>query len=72
MRPSSRPAGIAPAAEFYQLWGGDTTPQFPDDWSMQTWRTYFPPIGGFRFGMFTIPPETGAEEQELFNLDEGG
>jgi hypothetical protein len=23
-------------------------------------RTYFPPVGGFRFGMFTIPPETVA------------
>jgi mannose-6-phosphate isomerase-like protein (cupin superfamily) len=61
---------LLPAAEFYQLWGGDKTPQFPDDGSMPQWRTYFPPVGGFRFGLLTVPPETGTEEQELFNLDE--
>ena len=51
MRPSS-PTGplLLPASEFYQLWGGDATPQFPDDGSMPDWRTYFPPVGGFRFG----------------------
>ena len=32
-----------PAAEFHLLWGGDKTPQFPDDGSMPEWRTYFPP-----------------------------
>lgn len=58
------------AAEFYQLWGGDETPRFPDDGSMPQWHTYFPPIGGFRFGLLTVPPQTGAEEQELFNLEE--
>jgi mannose-6-phosphate isomerase-like protein (cupin superfamily) len=55
---------LMPAAEFHQLWGGDTTSEFPDDGSMPDWRTYFPPIGGFRFGMFTIPPATGAGEQD--------
>ena len=47
---------MMPSAEFHLLWGGDKTPQFPDDGSMPDWRTYFPPIGGFRFGMFTVPP----------------
>jgi len=63
-------AALMPAFELHQLWGGDTTPQFPDDGSMPDWQTYFPPVGGFRFGMFTIPPETGAAEQELFNVEE--
>jgi mannose-6-phosphate isomerase-like protein (cupin superfamily) len=61
---------LMPAAEFYQLWGGDSASEFPDDGSMPPWRTYFPPVGGFRFGMLTLPPSTGVEEQELFNLDE--
>ena len=61
---------LMPSAEFYQLWGGDGTPQFPGDGSMPDWHTYFPPIGGFRFGMLTIPPETGASEQEIFNAEE--
>ena len=61
---------LLPAAEFYQLWGGDETPQFPDDGSMPDWRLYFPPIGGFRFGMFTIPPQTGAAEQDPNNIED--
>jgi mannose-6-phosphate isomerase-like protein (cupin superfamily) len=61
---------LMPAAEFYQLWGGDNTPHFPDDGSMPQWHTYFPPIGGFRFGLFTIPPEIAAEDQAFFNAEE--
>ena len=61
---------LMPSAEVYQLWGGDGTPQFPGDGSMPDWHTYFPPIGGFRFGMLTILPETGAGEQEIFNAEE--
>lgn len=50
---------VAPAAHtgFHRLWGGDTTPQFPDDGGMPDHHMYVPPIGGFRFGMFAIPPE---------------
>lgn len=59
-----RPA-LLPSSEFFQLWGGDSTPQFPDDGSAQDWRTYFPPVGGFRFGMLTIPAATGAAEQDF-------
>jgi len=61
---------LMPSAEFFQLWGGDSAPQFPDDRSMPPWRRYFPPVGGFRFGMLTLPPATGVAEQELLNLDE--
>jgi mannose-6-phosphate isomerase-like protein (cupin superfamily) len=42
------------------LWGGDTTPQFPDDGSMPGNHMYFPPIGGFRFGMFSLAPDSVA------------
>ena len=45
---------------FHRLWGGDKTPQFPDDGAMPEHRMYFPPIGGFRFGMFAIPPASTA------------
>ena len=50
----------SPTTGFHRLWGGDVTPQFPDDGSMPDHQMYFPPIGGFRFGMFTIPPNTVA------------
>jgi mannose-6-phosphate isomerase-like protein (cupin superfamily) len=52
---------LQPGAEFHQIWGADSTRSFPDDGSKPTATTYFPPVGGFRFGFFTIPPdgETG-------------
>ena len=59
-----------PSAAFHQLWGGDSAPQVPDDGSMPDWHTYFPPVGGFRFGMLTIPPQTSAGELEFLNAEE--
>jgi mannose-6-phosphate isomerase-like protein (cupin superfamily) len=49
-----------PTTGFHRLWGGDETPQFPDDGSVPPHHMYFPPIGGFRFGMFSLPPESTA------------
>lgn len=49
---------IAPGQEFHRLWGADEPPSFPDDGSMPAQPTYFPPVGGFRFGLFTVPPAT--------------
>jgi mannose-6-phosphate isomerase-like protein (cupin superfamily) len=49
-----------PRTGFHRLWGGDATPQFPDDGSMPRHNMYFPPIGGFRFGMFSLPPDSTA------------
>jgi mannose-6-phosphate isomerase-like protein (cupin superfamily) len=48
---------LLPAHEFHHLWGADEAPRFPDDGSMPARTTYFPPLGGFRFGLFTLPPE---------------
>jgi hypothetical protein len=44
-------------SEYHRLWGGDATPSFPDDGAPPAQPMYFPPVGGFRFGMFTLPPE---------------
>jgi hypothetical protein len=55
-----RPTLLA-GSEFHFLWGGDEAPHFPDDGSMEPYATYFPPVGGFRFGMFTVPPSDGTE-----------
>ena len=59
---------MMPTVAFHQLWGGDTTPQFPDDGSMPQWNRYFPPIGGFRFGLITLA--TGAEQPDV-NVEQG-
>jgi mannose-6-phosphate isomerase-like protein (cupin superfamily) len=50
---------LLPGSEFHQIWGADSPPHFPDDGSMPPHVTYFPPLGGFRFGFFTIPPDGG-------------
>ena len=49
---------LLPGFEFVRLWGADAPPQFPDDGSMPAHHAYFPPVGGFRFGLFTVPPAT--------------
>jgi mannose-6-phosphate isomerase-like protein (cupin superfamily) len=51
-------------SEYHRLWGGDQAPSFPDDGSPPDQPMYFPPVGGFRFGMFTLPPE-GAPRGEI-------
>ena len=47
-----------PGAEFHRLWGADMPPRFPDDGSPPAGRNYFPPLGGFRFMMFTVAPHS--------------
>ena len=51
---------LLPGSEFHRLWGGDGAPRFPDDGTQQAASSYFPPVGGFRFGFFTIPADGGA------------
>ena len=51
-------AVLLPGIEFYQLWGADSAPTFPDDGSPQPCSTYFPPLGGFRFSVITLPPDS--------------
>jgi mannose-6-phosphate isomerase-like protein (cupin superfamily) len=50
---------LLPGSEFHRMWGGDSTLTFPDDGSRPDAPRYFPPVGGFRFGFFTIPPDGG-------------
>jgi mannose-6-phosphate isomerase-like protein (cupin superfamily) len=47
-----------PGAEFHRLWGADVPPRFPDHGSQPEGRQYFPPLGGFRFMMFTVAPHS--------------
>src|SRR5882672_11069466 len=49
---------LLPGAEFHRLWGADVPPRFPDDGSPPSGSSYFPPLGGFRFMMFTVAPHT--------------
>lgn len=57
--------GMLPGAEFHRLWGSDETPTFPDAGSPRSARAYFPPVGGFRFGVFTIGPDSVTMPKDL-------
>jgi mannose-6-phosphate isomerase-like protein (cupin superfamily) len=46
-----------PGAEFHRLWGSDAPFTYPDAGTQPSGTAYFPPVGGFRFGLFTIPPQ---------------
>ena len=57
--------GLLPGREFHQLWGGDEAPTFPDDGSPRPVLNYYPPLGGFRFGLFTVAPLSVSVSQNL-------
>ena len=48
---------FSPNSSFHLLWRFDETPHFPDDGTLPPLTTYFPRVGGFRFGFFTLPPD---------------
>lgn len=60
---------LLPGMEFHRLWGTDEPVRFPDDGSQPSMPTYFPPVGGFRVGMFTVPPST--TQADLSAIDVG-
>jgi hypothetical protein len=59
---------LVPGVEFYRLWGVDAPPSFPDVGSQPAHTTYFPPVGGFRFGLCSIAPATSAAMPDDLDL----
>jgi mannose-6-phosphate isomerase-like protein (cupin superfamily) len=57
--------GLMPGTEFCRLWGADEAPAFPDAGSPPTAPAYFPPVGGFRFGVVTVGPDSVAMPKDL-------
>ncbi len=57
---------LVPGIEFFRMWGGDEPCRFPDDGSHPSAVQYFPPLHGFRFGLFTVPPD---RESQLGEID---
>ncbi|HXL20939.1 MAG TPA: cupin domain-containing protein [Candidatus Dormibacteraeota bacterium] len=49
---------LLPGYEFHRLWGSDSVPELPSDGTPPAHPGYFPAKNGFRFGFFTIPPDT--------------
>jgi mannose-6-phosphate isomerase-like protein (cupin superfamily) len=56
---------LMPATEFCRLWGADEAPTLPNAGSPPTAPAYFPPVGGFRFGVFTLAPDSVAAPKDL-------
>ncbi len=59
---------LAPGSELYRLWGADEPVELPDGGERPAHVTYFPPVGGFRFGVFTVPPDN-TTPPEVGDLD---
>ncbi|NYD54492.1 cupin domain-containing protein [Microbacterium pseudoresistens] len=38
------------------LWAADGPQRYPDDGSEPAWDSHFPPVGGFRFVTYSLPP----------------
>jgi hypothetical protein len=58
-------SAIMPGMEQHRLWGADETPTFPDNGSPHPAPAFFPAVGGFRFGLFTVPPQSAAPPENL-------
>ena len=51
--------------DFHRAWGSDERPSIPADPNAPMPRNYFPGAGGYRFGFFTIPPDTKISPLDL-------
>jgi mannose-6-phosphate isomerase-like protein (cupin superfamily) len=56
---------LFPGYEFHRIWGSDSIPQLPSDGTPPPQPRYFPPKSGFRFGFFTIPPDTTTRVEQI-------
>ena len=56
---------LIPGAEYHRLWGADQAPTFPGEGGPTAQPGYFPPVGGYRFAFFSIPPGTWSMPPEL-------
>ena len=56
---------LLPGTEFHRLWGSDTAPTLPTDGKAPAHDGYFPPPGGYRFGFFTLGPDSVAMPADL-------
>lgn len=46
---------------YHVLWGADVPARFPDDGAAPAWTAPFPPVGGHRFLLMTIPPASSRD-----------
>ena len=56
---------LLPGYEFHRLWGSDAVPELPSDGTPPSHPRYFPSCNGFRFGFFTLPPDSTTSFDQL-------
>ena len=56
---------LLPGTAFHRLWGSNTAPRLPTDGTAPDQTGYFPPAGGYRFGFFTLGPDSVALPDDL-------
>jgi mannose-6-phosphate isomerase-like protein (cupin superfamily) len=50
--------GVDGVIDLALLWSGDAPPSFPLSGEAPACPSYFPPLGGYRFFIMAVPPET--------------
>ncbi len=62
------PITITPGWEIYSCWNADEPPVFPNDGSVppSSLRPVVP-VGGFNFGIFTVPPHLEGKDEPGFH-----
>jgi len=56
---------LLPGTEFHRLWGSNSPPALPSAGEHPDQSGYFPPPGGYRFGFFTLGPESVSLPEDL-------
>jgi mannose-6-phosphate isomerase-like protein (cupin superfamily) len=56
---------MLPGYEFHRMWGSDAEPALPADGKPLAHPGYFPPHDGYRFGFFTLPPNSVRRDADL-------
>jgi mannose-6-phosphate isomerase-like protein (cupin superfamily) len=61
------PIEFGAGGAYHVLWGADAPARFPDDGSPPAWSAPFPPVGGHRFLLLTLPTGStrDSEDEEL-------
>ncbi len=50
--------GLIPGGEFHAIWASDAQPSLPTEGRQTDAKGWFPPPGGFRFGVVTLAPDS--------------
>ena len=61
---------LTPTA-YHELWRADSPPTLPDAGTNAPKTTFFPPVGGYRFFLFTFPPGENSADLEGVDIEAG-